>query len=90
MAVAKKFIFEGRVQGVGFRFTCMRIADNYDVTGYVRNIPDGTVEMLLQGDESEITQLIERVKDYFQSNITNTKAQQTQFNPEYTDFKITF
>ena len=37
---AKQVIFRGRVQGVGFRYTARRIAARYDVTGFVRNLPD--------------------------------------------------
>ena len=47
--IAKHIIFKGQVQGVGFRYTTHRVAGRYDVTGFVRNLPDGTVEMLVQG-----------------------------------------
>ena len=47
--MAKHIIFAGRVQGVGFRFTAHNVARRYDVSGYVRNRPDGTVEMFAQG-----------------------------------------
>ncbi|MHC4288506.1 MAG: acylphosphatase, partial [Planctomycetota bacterium] len=42
--IAKQIIFKGRVQGVGFRYTTQRAASRYELTGYVRNLPDGTVE----------------------------------------------
>ncbi len=43
--------FSGTVQGVGFRYTAERIAQNFDITGYVRNLPDGRVEVVAEGEE---------------------------------------
>ncbi|MGC1480103.1 MAG: acylphosphatase [Chthoniobacterales bacterium] len=45
--------YEGRVQGVGFRYTVKSIAQGFDVTGTVRNLPDGRVELLAQTDDSD-------------------------------------
>jgi len=47
-------IIHGRVQMVGFRFFAVRQAQKFGVTGYVRNLPDGTVEVLAQGDSADI------------------------------------
>lgn len=46
--------FDGRVQGVGFRYTAQNIAMRYNVHGYVRNLDDGRVELVLEGDEGEM------------------------------------
>lgn len=46
--------YSGRVQGVGFRATVRRIACGYDVTGTVRNLPDGRVELIAEGARSEL------------------------------------
>lgn len=53
--------YSGRVQGVGFRYTVKNIALQYDVTGYVRNLPDGRVEMCLEGTPAEMDQMAEEV-----------------------------
>ena len=90
MPAAKKVIFEGRVQGVGFRFTTFNIANRYDVTGYVCNTPDGMVEMQVQGPQEQIQNLIDDIKGYFKSNITNIKTEQASWDDSYKDFKITF
>jgi len=46
--------FEGHVQGVGFRHSTRRLATGYEVTGEVRNLPDGRVELLAEGEEEEL------------------------------------
>jgi len=46
----RNIVFSGHVQGVGFRFTACRVAGGYDITGYVRNLPDGSVECLAEGE----------------------------------------
>ena len=46
--------FTGRVQGVGFRFTAIRVAGGCDISGYVRNMPDGSVECVVEGQIDQI------------------------------------
>ena len=56
----KRFIakIHGRVQGVGFRFFAREAADELGVVGYVRNMPDGGVEVLAEGDESRLAEFL--------------------------------
>jgi len=51
MTIWKRVRYSGRVQGVGFRYTAQRLASEYSVEGYVRNLPTGDVELLAGGDE---------------------------------------
>lgn len=51
---ARRVIISGRVQGVGFRYTTKDLARGFDVCGCVRNLPDGTVEILVMGDTAEV------------------------------------
>lgn len=88
--VAKHVIFAGTVQGVGFRFTAHRIANHHDLTGFVRNLPDGTVEMLAQGKPEDIDNCIQDIKESFGGYIRKTEIEDTAPNPRHTDFKITF
>jgi acylphosphatase len=64
-AEARKILFSGRVQGVGFRMTAMQFAAGRPVSGTVRNLPDGRVEMLVEGKAAEIDALVERLREHF-------------------------
>ncbi len=56
-------IFSGRVQGVGFRFFVEKKAKQLGVKGFVRNLPDGTVEVLAEGNEDILKKFLEEIKD---------------------------
>ena len=52
--MAKKILYEGRVQGVGFRFGVRQIAEGFAVAGHAANLSDGRVEVFLQGEREEV------------------------------------
>ena len=56
-AQSRRWIVSGRVQGVGFRYFVFKAASKTSLTGYVRNLGDGTVEAVAAGDPSELGQL---------------------------------
>ena len=87
---AKHIIFVGRVQGVGFRFTALDMARRYKLTGLVRNLPDGTVEMIAQGPDDNITDCINDIAESFRAYIKEIKTEEIPSDPDYKDFKITF
>ncbi|TAG09520.1 MAG: acylphosphatase [Verrucomicrobia bacterium] len=59
--IAKEIIFEGRVQGVGFRYTVKDLARGFDVCGTVQNLPDGSVKLYLIGEATEVDQMIHEI-----------------------------
>jgi acylphosphatase len=87
---ARKVVFSGRVQGVGFRFTALNIASRYDLKGYVRNLPDGDVEMLAQGAAEMIDDCIRDLQDSFVGTISHIDIEEAAPDPKLTDFRITF
>jgi acylphosphatase len=61
--VARQVLYEGRVQGVGFRYSVKSITAGYDVVGSVKNLIDGRVELEVQGEEGEVSEFLEAVLD---------------------------
>jgi len=59
--IAKRVFYEGRVQGVGFRYTVRQLAKGYDILGWVRNLPDGRVELLLGGEPEEVSGFLDAI-----------------------------
>jgi len=53
--------YEGYVQGVGFRWTVQHIAKGFDITGWVRNLPDGRVELQTAGEEEEVRAFLDAI-----------------------------
>jgi acylphosphatase len=53
--------YSGRVQGVGFRVTVRQVACGYDVTGTVRNLPDGRVELIAEGARGELEAFLKEI-----------------------------
>lgn len=60
--IARHALVSGRVQGVGFRFFARRAAESAGVTGWARNLPDGRVETLVEGEESAVEQYLEKIR----------------------------
>jgi acylphosphatase len=55
-------VFSGRVQGVGFRYTVLRVSEPFKVAGFVRNLPDGNVEIIAEGVEQELSDLLNSIR----------------------------
>jgi acylphosphatase len=85
---ARHVVFRGHVQGVGFRYTARQIAQQYNVAGFVRNQPDGTVEMQIQGPAQDIDDCLREIQDFFEGHIRDTQIEEAPFNPRYTDFRV--
>jgi acylphosphatase len=81
--------YSGRVQGVGFRYTAARLAEGYDVTGYVRNLSDGRVELVAEGQSLTVESFLASVKDALGPKIHAAEAAPLpEGEPPYPDFSI--
>lgn len=80
--------FDGRVQGVGFRYTTQNIAMRYNVHGYVRNMNDGRVELVMEGDEREMDTVVDSVRQRMDSYIRKVDAQAAPATGEFESFMI--
>ena len=61
MTASVQVFYEGNVQGVGFRWSVRQIAKGFDVTGSVRNLPDGRVELQAAGEEDEVRAFLDGI-----------------------------
>ncbi len=84
-------LISGRVQGVGFRYFAVSIAEKYDVRGYVANKRNGKVEIVCQGEEEELQSFMEEVKKgpAF-SVVTDTVMEEIPEEKKYNTFDIKY
>jgi acylphosphatase len=82
--------FSGNVQGVGFRFTTVRTAERYDVTGTVRNLPDGRVEVVAEGDSEEIDAFLSDVGNRMGQYVRGRDEQTAEPTGKYRGFDVAF
>jgi len=80
--------YSGMVQGVGFRFTVQGYAIELGLTGWVKNLPDGRVEVLVEGEEKSIRQFLDAIDKHFQLYIKNKEILFAKAQPKFNDFRI--
>jgi acylphosphatase len=80
--------FSGHVQGVGFRYTTNSIARGYQVTGFVRNLPDRRVELVAEGEPTEIKAFLGEVRERFLNQIRDERANEGPATGEFDQFEI--
>ncbi len=84
-------LVKGRVQGVGFRFFASRTANSLGLKGFVRNLPDGRVEIVAEGPKETLEKLIGQVRDGpITASIENVAVQWEQETAEFESFEIKF
>jgi acylphosphatase len=70
MKACKRVHYHGQVQGVGFRYTTWNVAKHYAVVGYVKNLPNGDVELVAEGDAAEVGRFLKAVAERMAEYIT--------------------
>jgi acylphosphatase len=87
--IARRAVVSGRVQGVGFRFFAERTAREVRVHGWVRNLPDGNVETVVEGDEEAVAGYLDRLRrGPLGAKVTSLSAEDVEPR-HYTSFEIT-
>ena len=84
------FIFEGTVQGVGFRISLVRYAEKYHLTGYCRNLANGMVEAVFQGDRETIFAHLDELKNNCWINIESYTYKKLPVDPDLKQFDVIF
>ena len=89
MRIAYKINIQGRVQGVGFRWFTMQIAQQMNLSGYVMNLRNGDVEVFIQGDETIVQEFMDRLKQGPSfSQITNLTINDADIDNNFKYFKV--
>lgn len=82
--------FRGTVQGVGFRYTTRQTAQKYDIHGYVKNLPDGRVQCLIEGEADEIDAFLDDLGERMSGYIRETTQQTAPAGGNYHGFQIAY
>lgn len=88
MAEQRTVLFSGDVQGVGFRATTQRLAADVAITGTVRNLSDGRVELIAEGEPAEIDHFIKLIREQFGPMITDTASTTAEASDTFEGFRI--
>jgi acylphosphatase len=88
--IRKTVHYFGRVQGVGFRYTTCQLAADFAVVGHVRNLPDGRVELVAEGDPEEIERFLSAVARTMTRNIREATNYESPATGEFDRFQVRF
>jgi acylphosphatase len=80
--------YKGHVQGVGFRYTAVQIARRFDVTGYVKNLEDGRVELVAEGSVDQVDGFLAAVASALRGNIREAEQHTIAPTGEFCDFAV--
>ncbi|MBU4377224.1 MAG: acylphosphatase [Candidatus Omnitrophica bacterium] len=83
--------YSGTVQGIGFRFTAENIAVNLELGGWVKNLADGRVEVLCEGEEADLVTFINKIKNGpMKHYISSQDIVWDETKDEFKNFRIRF
>ena len=89
--IRRRVYYSGRVQGVGFRFTSQRLAERYLVGGYVRNLADGRVELVAEGEPTQVDGLLDAIQSRMDPYIGDIHVvSEPPDDPPLVEFSIRF
>ena len=80
--------YTGKVQGVGFRATTAEIARDYSVTGWVKNLADGRVQLLVEGSEEAVDKFLKAVRARWKENIEKEEIKSQEASGKYKSFDV--
>ena len=78
MTIGKRVVYSGRVQGVGFRYTTQHLAAGYTVAGHVRNLPNGDVELVAEGEADEVERFLTAIAAKNEGEVGGVLAQDSR------------
>jgi len=84
----QRILFFGNVQGVGFRYTTCSVARGFEVTGFVRNCPNRSVELVAEGEPKEIERFLDTLRDQMSGHIVREEVFEEPATDEFGGFGI--
>ncbi|HVU33264.1 MAG TPA: acylphosphatase [Opitutaceae bacterium] len=84
----ESIFFAGHVQGVGFRYTTLQVAKEFEVAGYVKNLADGRVQVETEGAPREIDAFVDALQERMHGYIRKTERSRRTSPPEFAGFTI--
>jgi acylphosphatase len=88
--VARTVYYSGQVQGVGFRATAVDIARDYRVSGWVKNLADGRVQLVAEGPEDEVLKFLKAIRNHWKKNIEKEQVEEQPAGGKYTKFEVAY
>lgn len=86
--IRRIILFSGSVQGVGFRYTVQTIAQSHPVTGYVKNLANGRVELVVEGGTKEVDAFQQAIEKAMTPNISEVNIVDRASTGELSSFRI--
>ena len=86
----REVYYRGRVQGVGFRYTTRSVAQRFEVTGFVKNLPDGRVQLVAEGAPAELERFLGAVEDHLGRYVADAQQHSSAATGEFSGFEIRF
>lgn len=86
--IRRRILFHGRVQGVGFRYTTASIARRHPVVGFVRNLPDGSVELVAEATAAVLDQFVADIASEFEGNIRQQEVHEVERDEAFDGFHV--
>ncbi|MCO6454452.1 MAG: acylphosphatase [Pirellulaceae bacterium] len=84
----RELLYTGQVQGVGFRYTARRIAQDHAVRGYVKNLPSGEVRLVVEGAADEVEAFLRRLEQAMEGYIGSKSSELRPASGEFAGFEI--
>lgn len=84
----REIYYSGWVQGVGFRYTVRQLAHRHQVAGFVRNLPDGRVELIVEGFAAEIESFLAAIQQEMGHHIRDVAESTAPATGEFPSFEV--
>jgi acylphosphatase len=89
-SIGRTVFYSGRVQGVGFRYTAVAMSRDYPVTGWVKNLDDGRVQLVVEGPAKGVNDFLEAMRQRWKDNLKKEDVQNSDPTGKFKDFHLEY